>query len=138
MIPVDLLDVPVEATEEDVVSLLSGLEVERLLIVLDSDGQPSGDVRVWLGTSLDVNIALSRDGGAIRGNTVTIRSVVSSYNQDHEEYLLQTWCSSVLLAGACCTLFETVRCSSRHNWPTTEGVFIRDKLYLGPSIRERR
>ena len=85
MIPVDLLDVPVEATEEDVVSLLSGLEVVRLLIVLDSDCQPSGDVRVWLGTSLDVNIALSRDGGAISGNTVTIRSVVICYNQDHEE-----------------------------------------------------
>ena len=72
-IPVDLSNLPWEAREEDIRQFLSGVELRRVLIVLDDRRRASGQARVWVGGEEDLRRALGRNNSSLGSRRVTVK-----------------------------------------------------------------
>jgi len=71
----DLLSLPWSATEQDIKSFLTGVGVDKVLIVLNEYRKPSGEARVWVRSSQDAEKALALNGQKLKDRTIAVKAV---------------------------------------------------------------
>ena len=72
-IPVDLSNLPWDATEEDIRQFLLGVELQRVLIVLDNRRRAIGQARVWVSGEEDLRRALGKDSSSLGSRRVGVK-----------------------------------------------------------------
>ena len=77
-IAIDLYSLPWSATQAEIKSFFPGVNIIKVLIVLNEYRKPSGEARVWVDNEEEVETVLTRNGENMGSRKVRVRRAVTN------------------------------------------------------------